>query len=83
MSKPDLTVIEGGKVELIKAPAEVKFPCWKCGAGCRMFPSQKPMSVQHSMPVCVAWLQVVAKEDDIERFLIKCGVELLLPQADG
>lgn len=83
MSKANLTLVEGGKVELIKAPEEEKFPCWKCGLTCRMFPSQKPMSVQHAMPVCVEWLKIVGKEDDIERFLIKCGVELLVPQGNG
>lgn len=80
MSKSDLTVIEGGKVDLITPPEEAKFACWKCGGGCRLFPKTKPMAVQHSMPVCSEWLKIVGKEEDLERFLIKSKIELVLPQ---
>lgn len=81
---PELTVIEGGKTEplvsLITPPEEAKFVCWSCNGSCRMFPSQRPMSVQHSLPVCAEWLRIVGKHEDIERFLIKSGVELLVPE---
>ncbi len=79
MTKPDLKLIEGGKVE--ELPEQVEFPCPSCKRSCLMFPRTKPIAVQHALPTCRSWKLIEGKKDDIERFLIKAGVHLLLPQA--
>lgn len=83
MSKPDLTIIEGGKVDEplvqeVKLPERVEFPCWKCGLSCVLYPKSEPKNAtQHAIPVCSEWERIVSKKDDLERFLTKSGVNLL------
>lgn len=83
MSKPDLKVIEGGKIETVDVPESKEFSCHKCGRSCVIYPRARPVAVQHSIPVCEEWQRIEAKKEDLERFAIKCGVELLLPQGDA
>lgn len=82
MSKPDLTVIEGGKVQLVEIPERVEFVCHACAVLCVMYPRSKPISVQHGLPTCNDWKRIEGKKDDLERFLIKAGMEVHVPNPD-
>lgn len=79
MKKPDLSVVEGGKIETVEIPERVEFTCWKCRGSCLVFPRAKPAAVQHALPTCTEWRRVAANMEDVERFLIKCGAHLLVP----
>jgi hypothetical protein len=83
MDKPQLKVIEGGKVEAVEIPERHEFACYKCGGSCVMFPRSKPIAVQHSLPTCKAWQRVEKKLDHVEGFLTKSGADLLIPKSDG
>ena len=78
MSKPELTIIDGGKVEAVELPEREDFACWKCGKSCVIWPRAEPPSVQHSLPACSEWQRIETGAEDLERFAIKCGVELLI-----
>lgn len=80
MSKPELTVIEGGKVEVAETPECVPFTCWKCAGPCMMHPRAKPIAVQHCIPACEEWKKIETKKEELERFLIKCDVHLHVPK---
>ena len=80
--KPELSVIEGGKIDVVELPERVEFECWKCKGWCVMFPRSKN-ATQHSIPVCKEWERIEKKKEDLERFLIKCGVHLLTKQGDA
>ena len=75
--------IPGKIVEMVDVPAVKHFTCPDCKAQCVMYPRSKPMGVQHSIPTCKTWQQVEGRKDDLERFLIKAGVHLLVPQGDA
>lgn len=77
-----LKLIKGEKVEPVETPERVEFPCPHCKASCVMWPRSKPLAVQHSLPTCKGWQRVEGKKDDLERFLIKAGVHLLVPVKD-
>lgn len=81
MTKPDLTVIEGGKVELAEQPERVDFACWKCNAPCVLHP-RNGNATMHALPTCEEWTRIESKKEDVERFLIKSGVHMLTKQAD-
>lgn len=81
MTKPDLTIIEGGKVEEYKPPARVDFKCWKCGEPCVLHPNNGNATM-HSLPACDEWARIESKKEDLERFLIKSGVHMLTKQAE-
>lgn len=83
MSKPELTIIFGGKVDLVETPEREDFGCWSCKAPCVIYPKARPAAVQHSLPECDEWKKIVAGKEDLERFAIKCGIELLLPKGDA
>jgi hypothetical protein len=76
--KPNLKVIEGGKVDPVEIPERVDFPCGACGAPCVMFPRNKPIAVQHALPACKRWKQVPNKVTT-EQFLIEAGAHLHVP----
>lgn len=78
MSKPELTIIDGGKIEAVELPEREDFACWKCGNNCVIWPRAEPPSVQHSLPACSEWQRIETGAEDLERFAIKCGVELLI-----
>jgi predicted RNA-binding Zn-ribbon protein involved in translation (DUF1610 family) len=78
-----LTVIEGGKVEEVEIPERVDFACPQCGSACVMYPRNKPMAVQHSLPTCKLWDRVQGKKEDVERFLVKAGVHVLVPKGEA
>jgi hypothetical protein len=61
-------------------PEEVIFNCPACAASVRMRPRDLPISVAHSLPYCESWEQIEGKKDDVERFLIKAGVHVLVPE---
>jgi hypothetical protein len=82
-TKPDLKVIEGGKVEAVEIPERADFTCWYCQNPAVIWPRSKPVAVQHSIPVCTEWQKVEAKKDDLERYVIKCGVHVLVPQGEA
>lgn len=69
----------GGTVTHL-APAVVDFECPECHQAARMFPRDKPIGVEHSLPVCQLWEQITGKKDDVERYLIKAGVHIYAPQ---
>lgn len=84
MTKPNLKVIPGGKVDLIEAPEEHEFACPVCGRSCKLYPKSKPLAVVHAEPrrACSAWRSIEDRKGDLAQFLIKAGVHLLLPQHD-
>lgn len=82
MSKPDLTVIEGGKVELAETPERVDFKCHHCQRPAVMYPLSKPISVMHSVPACEEWARIAMRKDDLARYLIKCNVHVHVPGSD-
>lgn len=82
MSKPDLRVIEGGKVELAEAPERVDFTCCDCQRPCVMYPRADPIAVMHSIPACDEWKRIEKKKDDLARYLIKCGVHVHVPERE-
>lgn len=83
MSKPQLTVIEGGKLDVVEVPESQEFDCPTCGGACIIYPRTNPMAVQHSLPTCKGWQRVEAKTDHLEGFLTKAGMHLLIPKADA
>lgn len=82
MSKPRLTLIEGGKIEGVSAPELEHFRCPTCGEQCVIYPRSSPIAVQHSIPTCKGWQRVEKGTDHLEGFLTKAGVGLLLPKAE-
>lgn len=80
----DVVEVEFGKVETIELPELQEFQCWKCNGKCVIYPRASPMPVQHQIPACDEWKKIENKKEDIERWLIKSGLELLVPpQAKG
>lgn len=82
-NKPDLQVIEGGAGgdSLIEeVPEQKEFTCPDCGRSCIIYPRHKPVAVVHAEPRrdCRSWRNIEDKKDDLERFLIKAGVHLLI-----
>jgi hypothetical protein len=77
----DDVIVEFGKVELVDMPELQEFQCWKCHGKCVIYPRAQPMPVQHQIPACDEWKKIEGKKEDIERWLIKSGLELLVPQA--
>ena len=77
MEKQKLTLIEGAAQS---EPDRVEFACPQCKASCILWPKARPIAVQHALPGCRAWRLIEGKKDDLERFLIKAGVHLLVPQ---
>jgi len=82
MSKPDLKVIEGGKVEAVETPERVDFKCCDCKRPAVMYPRTQPIAVMHSVPACEEWVRIAMRKDDLARYLIKCGVHVHVPGAD-
>jgi hypothetical protein len=76
--KPELSVIEGGKVEAVETPERVDFACHSCSLPCVMYPKSKPLAVQHAIPECSEW-----KKKDTLGFLIKCDVHLHVPKDES
>lgn len=74
---------EGQRVETVDVPECVDFDCPHCKGPCVMFPRSKPVAVQHGLPTCKGWQRVEKKKDDLERFLIRAGVHLLIPQGNA
>jgi hypothetical protein len=73
-------VLRLGKLpEPAPTPFEVHFECPECRAPCLLKPREKPISVQHAIPSCAAWEKIEGKKDDVERFLIKAGVHIHVP----
>lgn len=66
-------------IELSDIPERVDFNCHDCERPCIMYPRSKPIAVMHSVPVCESWQDVEGKKDDLERYLIKCGVHMIVP----
>lgn len=79
MSKPNLSVIEGGKVDVAPTPERVDFNCHHCKRPCVMYPKATPIAVMHSVPACEEWARIEKKKDDLARYLIKCGVHVHVP----
>jgi hypothetical protein len=78
--RPLLTLIDGGKMVLpVEIPEVHEFKCFKCGASCVMYPRAKPMAVQHALPVCSEWKRGEKDGKLTRRFLVTCGLELLIP----
>lgn len=67
-------------LEVVQIPEEVIFNCPDCAADVRMRPRDQPISVAHSLPYCGTWEKIEGKKDDVERFLIKAGVHVLVPE---
>ena len=63
MSKPELTIIDGGKIEAVELPEREDFACWKCGKSCVIWPRAEPPSVQHSLPACSEWQRIETGAD--------------------
>lgn len=59
-------------------PTVVDFLCPECSKPARMFPRAEPIGVEHSLPVCALW-ETVGKKDDVERYLIKAGMHIHVP----
>lgn len=78
MTKPDLKLVRGSKIEVIEAPERIDFTCWKCGRPCVTYP-RGGSATQHSLPTCAEWQKIEAKKDDVERFLIKSGLHISTP----
>lgn len=72
----------GGVVLPFKAPTPevVDFECPECKQPARMRPREQPIPVEHSLPHCAAWEKIEGKKDDVERYLIKAGVHLHVPE---
>lgn len=81
--KKVIHLAERRKVEAVETPERVDFSCFHCEMQCVMYPRAKPISVQHGLPTCKEWSRVELKKDDLERFLIKCGVHVLVPKAES
>jgi len=70
---------------IVEVPEKQEFSCWKCGGTCVVWPRNKPIAVQHSLPTCSEWqrseqsITVGAPPVFMEQFLEKCGVQLLVP----
>ncbi len=80
VEKPVLTLIDGGKMVLpVDIPEVHAFKCWKCGKSCLMYPRSQPIAVQHELPVCDEWRRGENRKELTRRFLITCGLELLIP----
>lgn len=71
-----------GKVIAMPAPESVEFACPDCGGNAVMWPRSKPMAVQHSIPICKTWQRIEGKKDDVERYLIKAGVHIHVPDRE-
>ncbi len=73
-----------GVVLAFKAPTPpvVEFDCPECKAPVRMRPLEQPISVEHSIPSCAAWEKIEGKRDDLERYLIKAGAHIHVPNRD-
>lgn len=69
----------GGVVVPFPTPEVVNFDCPECKAPARMHPNEKPIPVEHSLPHCAAWEKIAGKKDDVERYLIKAGVHIHVP----
>lgn len=81
MAKEHLRLIEGGAGDgklIEELPEQVEFKCPQCKASCIFRPSSR--GVQHALPTCRAWQRIEGKKDDVERFLIKAGLHLLVPK---
>lgn len=76
---------KGRVLRLRPPPNEVDFACPDCGQPCKLWPNSKPMCVQHAEPAkaCKAWVAIAGRKDDLARFLIKAGMHIHLPSADG
>ncbi len=74
-------IVEFGKVEIVDMPERQDFQCWRCHGRCVIYPRAAPMAVQHQIPPCDEWRKIEGKKEDIERWLIKSGLELLVPKA--
>jgi hypothetical protein len=79
MSKPSLSVLEGG---IAKIPERVDFECHHCTRPAVMYPLAKPITVMHSIPACDEWKRIESDKDDLARYLIKCGVHVHVPGSD-
>lgn len=65
----------------VLAPAaEINFDCPECKAPVRMRPLETPISVEHAIPACEAWAKIEGKRDDLERYLIKAGADIHVPE---
>ncbi len=74
-------LVRGGNVVLLRPPPSVvDFACPGCNAPARLRPQARPIEVQHSLPSCELWKSIEQKEDAIERFLIKAGVHMHVPE---
>lgn len=71
---------KSGIIEKVEAPEFVHFNCPDCGRRCVLYPRNKPMGAQHVVPTCKTWQLVESRKEDLERFLIKAGVDLLVLQ---
>jgi len=71
---------EKGLIETVETPEFVHFDCPDCKRRCVLYPRNKPMGAQHVVPTCKSWQQVEAGKEDLERFLIKAGVDVLVLQ---
>ncbi len=60
----------------------VHFDCPECKGRVRMRPLEQPIAVEHSIPSCAAWSKVEGKRDDLERYLIKAGAHIHVPNRD-
>jgi predicted RNA-binding Zn-ribbon protein involved in translation (DUF1610 family) len=60
-------------------PELVQFACPECKQPARMFPRSQPIGVEHSLPPCKLWQNIHNKKDDVERYLIKAGVHIHVP----
>lgn len=62
------------------SPPLVEFACPECGKPALLHPLREPMEVQHSLPACALWERIEGKKDDVERYLIKAGVHVHVPE---
>jgi len=67
-------------IETVETPETVHFTCPDCKRACVLYPRNKPMGAQHVVPTCKSWQRVEGRKEDLERFLIKAGVDLLVLQ---
>jgi len=74
--------VTDAKVIQLETPECVEFTCPDCQQSARMWPRAKPMAVQHSIPICKTWQAIEGKKDDVERYLIKAGVHILVPDRE-
>jgi len=76
-------VAEGGNlIEPAEAPEKVDFKCWHCKRPAVMYPRAQPIAVMHQIPACDEWKRIEKKEDDLARYLIKCGVHVHVPGSE-